>query len=91
LKALKSQPETESRLEEGDEQPIPEAVRDTSKPADKSKVQGKQPEDKSKLLDKSGVEQEKYVFESPPAEETLPREWNFESYRAVVDDLPEDK
>ena len=93
LKALKPQPETESRLEEGEEQqiPEPEIAKDASKPIDKSKVQEKQPEDKSKLLDKSGVKQDKYVFESPPAEETLPREWNFESYKAVVDDLPEDK
>ena len=93
LKAVKQQPETESRLEDGDEQQVleQEVAKDASKPIDKSKNQGKQPEDKSKLLDKSGVEQDKFVFESPPADETLPREWNFESYQAVVNDLPEDK
>ena len=91
LKAVKQQPETESRLEDRDEQvPGIEAVKEASKPIDKSKGQAKL-DDKSKLLDKSGIEQDKFVVESSPVNETLPREWNFDSYRSVVEDLPEDK
>lgn len=91
LRAVKSQPEAESRLEDGEEQLLgSEAVKEASKPIDKSKGQAK-PDDKSKILDKSGVEQDKFVAESVPADQTLPRDWNFDSYRSAVEDLPEDK
>lgn len=94
LKAVKMEPEAESRLEDHQEEPQvveAEASKEEIKQVDKSKAgdKSKVPDDKSKIMDKSGIEPEKQEHEQP--EDTLPREWNYESYKAVVDELPEEK
>lgn len=88
LQAFKAVPETESRLEDHDASGVAEVEvnKDASKPADKSKA--KPADDKSKVLDKSAVEKSP---EPVVHEETLSRDWNYESYRDIVNSLPEDK
>lgn len=101
LKAIRPTPENESRLDDHAEpeheiiepEPAKEETKvgDKSKIADKSKAGDKsKPDDKSKALDKSAVEPEKAVEESHH-EQSMSRDWNYESYKSVVNNLPEDK
>jgi len=94
LKVVRPQQEQESRLEEHNEEPEPEVEPvEVSKDAGKLADKGKGKADKSKAGDKSAVqeEQEKVIEEPKLPDDTLPRDWNSESYRTLVDDLPEDK
>ena len=92
LKVKKPEPESESRLEkEGEEEKEAEESKEAEKTIEKSKAD-KSKANKSKA-DKSKVAEEEPepVEPEPVLEQTLPREWNSESYQAVVNDLPEDK
>jgi hypothetical protein len=96
LKVIKPAVEKESRLEDHQEEPelepeIQEPVKDAGKPPAKGKDASKV--DKSKVVEKSAVEEEEHktMDKTKLPDKTLGREWNNESYRTVVNELPEDK
>lgn len=101
LKAQKAHPESESRLEEHVEEPqveepeeIKEPSKDVGKPAEKGKpdAKGKGKAGKEKAAERSAVEPEPVIEEKTELpEETMAREWDYESYNTVVKNLPENK
>jgi hypothetical protein len=96
LKSVKHLPEEESRLEktidreeekhEEVKAPV-EPIKETGK-VDKSK----QALDKSKPADKTEIHENKIEEEMPKLpDQTLPIDWNDETYHAIVKELPEEK
>lgn len=84
LKATKPGDEIESKLEEGTK-PV-----EVEKEAEVSKEPNKL--DKSKQPDASQIDKTHQEIAPPPVlESTLAREWNYESYHKVVNELPADK
>lgn len=91
LKVVHPEPEAESRLDEPKEEPEskipePEVSKEATKPGDKSKAI-----DKSKVQEPPAEPEKEPLEKTQIPDETLAREWNYDSYKTVVNELPEDK